>query len=145
MRYCAQCGSEYVDETVACADCGGKELLTVDELKQRNLPLPGDEDTRRFVRAATAEDPLTAEQYSRVLDEASIPCLSRPRRSGTVDILSGASAPWWEILVPEELADRAARLVAEERLRMEQSADEAGQAAEEEEANSETLGKTPGA
>ena len=107
-------------------------------MRRRGLPLPGERDTRTFVRAGSAEDPLSAERFTQVLEEARIPVFCRPRRGGTVDALtSGTSLPWWDLLVPEEHAVRAAELLTAERARLEAGAEDAARAAEEEEREGE--------
>jgi len=132
MKYCGECGAEYKDTVTECADCGGKEMVTAAELKTRGIPNPSERDTRKFVRAGNAEDPLSSEQFVRVLEAENIPVFARPRRGGSVDALSTAALPWWEILVPEEFAARAGDLITQEKARIEASAEEAGRAAEEE-------------
>lgn len=145
MRYCIECGSEYQDSVTQCADCEGSTLVTADEMKQRGLLLPGERDTRRFIRAGTAEDPLTAERISSVLQSQGIPVFSRPRRGGTLDALTTAtSTPWWELLVPEDLVERASAVIEQERAQDSASADEAARAAEEEEAETEGAASAKG-
>jgi hypothetical protein len=134
MKYCVECGSEYQDHVTECADCPGSQLVDAAQMRQRGLPLPQERDTREFLRVATAEDPLTAEDYVRTLEAGNIPVFSRPRRAGTVDVLTtGNPHPWWEILVPEEHVARATELVAQEQARLEATSSEAEKAAEEEE------------
>jgi hypothetical protein len=138
MKYCVDCGSEYQDHVTECADCSGSQLVEAAEMRRRGLPLPHERDTREFVRVATAEDPLTSETFVRVLESEQIPVFSRPRRGGTVDVLTtGIQHPWWEILVPQEHMQRAAELLAQEKARLDSTADEAAQAAEEEELETE--------
>ena len=137
MKYCLQCGSEYLESTKDCSDCGGTEFGDAAELQRRGIPLPGEIDTRRFVRAATAEDPLSSEQLARALEEVDIPVFARPRRGGTVDSLTSGANPWWEILVPEDFAAQAIEIIAQERARTDSTAEEAVRAAEEEEAETE--------
>ena len=133
MRYCPECASEYNDDVKTCADCPpGTALITADEMKTRGIPLPGEADTRKFVVAGTAEDPLTSEQLVGLLDQQGIPVFARPRRSGTVDTITGGSQPWWEILVPEETVARATDIITKEKARLDATADEAARAAEEE-------------
>lgn len=138
MKYCAECGSEYQDHVTECADCPGSQLVDAETMRARG-PLPNSEqDTREFLRVGTAEDPLTAEDYVRVLEAEHIPVFSRPRRGGTVDILTtGNPHPWWEILVPEEHVAKATELLAQEKARLDATADEAAKAAEEEELETE--------
>jgi len=45
--------------------------------------------------------------------------------------------PWWEIMVPEENQERAVALLAQEKNRLDTTADEAARAAEEEERETE--------
>jgi hypothetical protein len=145
MMYCPECGSEYKDDAKRCAD-DDAELISAEKMRQRGLPLPGERDTRRFVRVSTAEDPLSAEQFVAALSQAQIPSFARPRRAGSVDGLTSAvTGPWWEIVAPEEQASKAQELIEVERKRIEASADEAARAAEEEEAEMEAqAGKEAG-
>lgn len=133
MKYCTECGSEYENDVVVCSDDGNKELVSAAEMKARGIPTEEERDTRRFVRAGTAEDPLSSERFTRILTDAQIPVFARPRRTGTVDILtSGAVSPWWEILVPEEHLARATEVLAEARRELEADSAENERAAEQE-------------
>ncbi len=146
MKYCMQCGSEYQDGVKECADCPGSALVDAEAMRQRHIPLPGEGDTRKFVRAATAEDPLTAEDYVRLLETERIPVFSRPRRTGTVDVLTtGVLEPWWEIMVGEEYLERAIQLLSREKAELDATAEEAARAAEEEELATEATSPPPGA
>lgn len=141
MKYCVECGSEYQDHVTECADCPGSQLVDAAEMRRRGLPLPHERDTREFVRVGTAEDPLTSEEFVRVLEAEQIPVFSRPRRGGTVDVLTtGVSHPWWEILVPDEHAARATELLAEAKVKLDSTSAEAAQAAEDEERETEQQG-----
>lgn len=142
MKYCASCGSEYQDGIATCVDCLEAPLLTEKEMRDKGLPLPGERDTRRFVRAGTAEDPLSAEEIGGAVEAAKIPVFVRARRAGTVDSITDGTLPWWEILVPEEHFQRAAELVAAEKQRLNATADEAARAAEEEQLETEKTGAT---
>lgn len=145
MKYCMQCGSEYQDGVKECADCPGSELVDAEAMRQRHIPLPSESDTRKFVRATTADDPLTAEDYVRVLEAEHIPVFVRPRRGGVVDMLTtGALEPWWEIMVGEEHLQRALALLAQEKARLDATAGEAARAAEEEELETEATAPPPG-
>lgn len=142
MRYCATCGTEYQDAVNECSDCGPGEMLSAAQMKERGKLLPGEVDTRRFVRAGTVEDPLTAEQVSRTLDEAGIAVFARARRASSVDTLTeGSTLPWWEILVPEELVGKAELLIRDAVAAIEANAPEAQRAAEEEELEGEAAAK----
>lgn len=126
MRYCQNCDAEQPDSIARCPTCEGPLV----EATPR--------ETRRFVIAGTAEDPLTAENLAEVVDEAGIPVVVRARRRGVVEPLTTSSLhAWWEILVPEELKDRAERVIESERKQIEADAAEAARAAEEEELEGE--------
>ncbi|MCP3098631.1 DUF2007 domain-containing protein [Myxococcus sp. K15C18031901] len=145
MKYCTRCGSEYQEGVEECADCpGNPRLVSAEEMRSRGLPLPHELDKRVFVRAGTAEDPLTVEAFVELLEDADIPVFVRAGRSGVVDKLTtGNLLPWWEILVPEEHQARAARLLEQERVREDATYDEAAQAAEEEEQENEAPAPVP--
>jgi hypothetical protein len=136
MKYCSSCGSEYGDEVTACADCGGIQLITAEDTHRHHRPLSGQEDRRKFVRVGSAEDPLTSEHLTGVLQSAHIPILARSHGS-VMDPITSPAGPWWEILVPEEFAAKASELIDRERARMAAAADDAARAAEEEEAETE--------
>lgn len=137
MKYCASCGSEYQDGIATCADCLDAPLLTEKEMRDRGLPLPGERDTRRFVRAGSAEDPLSAQEIGAAVEVAKIPVFVRARRAGAVDTITDGALPWWEILVPEEHLARATEIVTAAKQRLEATSDEAARAAEDEQRESE--------
>ena len=133
MRYCSRCGAECGDAT-SCPRCGGTHLVE-GQAKHARAP-SAEQDQEKFVRVGTAEDPLTLEHLSGVIQAAHIPVLSRSHES-VMDPITSPAGPWWEIMVPEELAGKASELIERERSRMAAAAEEAARAAEEEEADSE--------
>jgi DnaJ-class molecular chaperone len=138
MKYCLQCGSEYQDGVKECTDCPGSALVDAEVMRQRHVAVGHEADTRKFVRAAIAEDPLTAEDFVALLEKEQMPVFARPRRTGTVDVLTtGALEPWWEIMVGEEHLAHATQLLAQEKLRLDETSAEAALAAEEEELETE--------
>jgi len=138
MKTCPQCGAEYRDDIVQCADDGAALVVSVAPTAASPVAGPSQRDTRRFVRIGTAEDPLSADQLVAALGEAKITGFARPRSGGSVDGLTSASAgPWWEIVAPEESEAQAREILERERAAIEASAEEAARAAEEEEAEDE--------
>jgi hypothetical protein len=97
--------------------------------------MPGD--NRRFVRIAQVDDPLTLDAYLHVLETAHIPVLSLDDEGMVGGITDGFGGRLYEVQVPEELAAKASKLLAEEQARLEAGAEEAGKAAEREEAETE--------
>lgn len=134
MRYCSRCGAECGDDR-RCPRCGNTDLVTA-EKQRRGAPSSSEQDQGKFVRVGTAEDPLTSEHLTGVIKAAHIPVLSRSHL-GVMDPITSPSGPWWEILVPEELAAKASEIIERERARMAAAADDAARAAEEEEAQTE--------
>jgi hypothetical protein len=113
-------------------------LVDAEALRQRHIAVSGEQDTRKFVRAATAEDPLTADDFVALLEKERIPVFCRPRRTGSVDVLTtGALEPWWEIMVGEEHLGRAIELLAQEKAQLDDTSDEAARAAAEDELETE--------
>jgi DNA-directed RNA polymerase subunit RPC12/RpoP len=137
MRYCLQCGSEYRDEIEQCTDCGSKELVRAEQMQGRSQRMPHRVDSRQFVVAGTAEDPLSAEREVQLLQAAGIPAILRARGGGAIDNLTSPAAPWWEILAPQESVVRATELIREDRAQLEANAEDATHAAEEEVAEQE--------
>ena len=136
MRYCSRCGVECGDAT-SCPRCGGTHLVRPEELARDKESPSAEQDQEKFVRVGTAEDPLTSEHLIKVIQAAHIPVLSRSHES-VMDPITSPGGPWWEIMVPEELAGKASELVERERSRMAAAVEDAERAAEEEEAESET-------
>ena len=132
MKYCTECGSEYQDAAAKCSDCEASELVSEAEMRRRGLPLATDRDVRRFVLAGTTEDPLTQETMVKVLESEQIPVYSRARAGGSVDMITGPNAGWWELLVPEEHVERARQLIDSEKEKMKADEVDAARAAEEE-------------
>ncbi len=142
MKYCTACSAEYEDAVSRCADCGGTDLVSADEMHRRGLRLDDDMDTRRFARAATADDPLTSDRFVEVLEAAEIPVFARARSDGPIEPAT-SGVGWWEILVPEDQVAKAAALIADARAKIEASSEEAEKAATDEEAAGEAQAREP--
>jgi hypothetical protein len=94
-------------------------------------------DNRRFMRIAQVDDPLTLDAYLRVLEAADIPVLSLDDEGMVGGLTDGFGGRLYEVQVPEELAAKASKLLAEEQARLDAGAKEAGEDAEREEAETE--------
>lgn len=126
MRYCSNCGSEYVEDATECSDCPGARLVSSEELRALGVPRSTEFDQRRFVRLAHVEDALTAQLLTRRLEEAGIPVLSTDPRGGTVDTLTtGISQDWWELRVQRSKLEAAQQLLADERELLRERRDDA--------------------
>jgi hypothetical protein len=143
MPECPNCGAALEAGKVSCPKCGA-ELNAIAVLPDPGVIRP-DADTRKFVVAGTSEDAFTTEELVAMLEREKIPVMARARRKGIVEPLtSGSLRGWWEILVPEDQAERAAKLIETERARLEAMAEENAKAAEEEEAEMEKAAKGEG-
>ena len=143
MPECPSCGASVEAGKAVCQKCGG-ELNLIPVLPDPGLIRP-EADTRRFVVAGTSEDAFTTEELVAMLEKEKIPVMARARRRGVVEpITSPSLSGWWEILVPEGEAERAAKLIEGERARLEAMAEENAKAAEEEEAEMEKAAKGEG-
>jgi hypothetical protein len=133
MAECPSCGTGVREGARVCATCGAVIGTNVEG------GIKPDADTRKFVVAGTAEDPLSADELVEAIEQAGIPVMARARRRGVVEPITSPSLHgWWEILVPEENSERATQIIDTELERLEAEAEEAARAAEEEEAESET-------
>src|SRR5271154_5056128 len=94
-------------------------------------------DNRRFVRIAQVEDPLTLDAYRQVLKTAGIPVLSLDDEGMMGGLTDGFGGRLYEVQVPEEFAAKATKLLTEEQARLDEGAEDAGKAAEREEAETE--------
>ena len=95
------------------------------------------EDKRRFTRIAQVSDPMTLDAYLFVLKEAHIPVLSLDDEGMVGGITDGFGGRLFEVQVPEEFAAKATQLLTEEQGRLDAGAEDAGKAAEREEAETE--------
>jgi hypothetical protein len=94
-------------------------------------------DNRRFIRIAQVDDPMTLDAYLHVLEEAGIPVLSLDDEGMVGGLTDGFGGRLFEVQVPEELATKATKLLTEEQARLDAGAEDAGKAAEREEAETE--------
>jgi len=101
-------------------------------------PLAGDD--AQFVRVGTADDPFAADLIATALEDAGIPVVARAQKDHLLDPLVNPNRAFWVVLVPDEHAEVARRIV--ERCHADLRAQEAelARAAEEAELASEHEG-----
>jgi len=120
MKYCPECGGEFVDQVAACSDCG-KALISEADWK-RSVAARKAEDRESFVRVATATDQFDADVMREALEVEQIPVLVRNFQETSFNGLFVPQQGWGIICVPEELRSKAAAVIAD--LRASRSADE---------------------
>src|SRR4051812_12905554 len=131
-RYCPLCAAEYEASVAQCVDCKGAGLVGAEEMRRRGLPLPEEEDTRRFVPAAQADDFFTAQTLQGALLRAGVPVLALVKQAGPVDPLTdGLSHGYWELRVPQSHLSQARALVENAREGLSATPEEAQEAAAE--------------
>src|SRR5947209_6526364 len=95
MAECPACGVVLRDAARICGACGAVVGSNV------GATLKDDADTRKFVRAGEADDPLTADELVEIIEQAGIPVMARARRGGVVEPISSPSLHgWFDLLVP---------------------------------------------
>ena len=133
MRYCSNCGSEYLDAATKCSDCPGAALVSAEELQRAGKVPLTELDIRRLVPVAQVEDSFTSDALVSELRAEGIPVLERAPRSGVVDSLTtGVVDPWWELRVPRAHSARAVRIIETAGRRLEAQRKDAEAAAERE-------------
>lgn len=131
MRYCSNCGSEYLDTATQCSDCPEARLVSAEELRREGKVPLTELDIRRLVPVAQVEDPFTSDALVAALRAEGIPVLERAPRSGVVDSLTtGVVDPWWELRVPRAHSARAVRIIESAGRRLEAQRKDAEAAAE---------------
>jgi hypothetical protein len=106
--------------------------------------MEGNPESERFVQVAQAEDPFTADALEAALRKAGMAVLrtDHPGGSGVDALGSGWALPWFELSVLEENVTAARAVVDDERRRLAEDAPEAERAAEDEERESESSGRS---
>jgi len=131
MKYCAQCGSEFLDSVAVCSDCHSQQFLDQPEPPLTEFH-PVASDSERFALLVTVDDPLTASRYRSVLESARIPVTVREQQGGTVNRITDGVLPFWEVSVPQNALQKAAGLLRDAQGRIENETEDAARAAEEE-------------
>jgi len=113
MKYCPNCGTEYLDTIDACSDCSEKligaaewEKITAKEKEQR-------EDLRNIelVPACTVGGRIEAQALLAVLEQEGIPALLRSFEDTAYAGLFTGSKGWGQIWTAKRRLDEAKQLI----------------------------------
>jgi hypothetical protein len=109
MRYCPECGGEFLDAVTTCSACD-KPLISeagwkkiVDERQMENQ--------ETFVRVATAADQFEADVIRDALEGEQIPVLVRNYQDTSFNGLFIPQKGWGSILVPDEFRAKAQTII----------------------------------
>lgn len=68
-------------------------------------------DDARFVPVGSAEDPFAADLITSALGDEGIPVAARAQKDHLLDPLVNPNRAFWVVLVPDEYAERARRII----------------------------------
>ncbi len=138
MRYCPTCDEEYQDNVDRCADDGtplvDRATWEAELARQGRSPI----DAKTLAAIAVFEDRFEADELAQDLADAGFDVDIVSSRPSTLGTLTTAVPTTWSIVVPDREKARALPLVTEWRAALESSRAEAEQAAEAEEAKTES-------
>lgn len=124
MRYCPECGNEFVDAVTTCSACD-KLLISEAEWK-KNLAERQMENQETFVRVATAADQFEADVLRDALEGEQIPVLVRNYQDTSFNGLFIPQKGWGSILVPDEFRIKARTIIEALESARSQAIDDAG-------------------
>ena len=111
MRYCPNCGTEYVETVTRCADC---DRLLIDETAWHAMLAEREAENREeFVTLATVQDRFEADVLSDLLKKEGVPVLIQKYGDTSFDGIFIPQKGWGVLRVPREKLVRAERLVLE--------------------------------
>ena len=111
MKYCPQCGAEYLETIAVCYDCDEK-LITQKEFEARKEAEERfHEETRTMVKVFILQDRFEADIIERELEREGIPVLIRSFRDTAYDGIYIPQKGWGEVRVPEKDRERAQELI----------------------------------
>ena len=111
MKYCPQCGAEYLETIAVCYDCDEK-LITQKEFEEhKEAEERFHEETKTMVKVFILQDRFEADIIKRELEREGIPVLIRSFRDTAYDGIYIPQKGWGEVRVPEKDRERAQELI----------------------------------
>jgi len=109
MKFCAKCGSEYIDTADVCTDCSERlidELAWKKICEQREL-----ENRETFIRLLTVENQFEADVIKDMLEREGIPVLIQSFVDTSFDGIFIPQKGWAALMVPREHRPKAESII----------------------------------
>ena len=111
MKYCPQCGAEYLETITVCYDCDEKLITQKDFEERKQAEERFHEETKTMVKVFILQDRFEADIIEKELDREGIPVLIRSFRDTAYDGIYIPRKGWGEVRVPEKDRERAQELI----------------------------------
>lgn len=113
MRYCPNCGAEYVDEAEQCSDCMINLVSEAEYERIKEAEKSYREDVSEFTKVAVLENQFIAALATDALSKEKIPFIIRTHEDTAYDGIFAFQKGWGALLVPTGYVDRARPIIAQ--------------------------------
>lgn len=113
MKYCPDCGSEYLDEVKICNDCNTELVSEGEYLERRGAEDAERDKVRKLTRVCVLESRFEADLMRNALDKEDITFVIKEFRDTAYDGLYIPQRGWGAVLVFDAQALRAEKIIAD--------------------------------